>query len=40
LAAKAIELGFCQSISHSTVKEVLKKTDSNRTVRSCGASGR
>ncbi len=25
LADKAIELGFCQSISHSTVKEVLKK---------------
>jgi transposase len=25
LADKAIELGFCESISHSTVKEVLKK---------------
>ncbi len=40
LADKAIELGFCQSISHSTVKEVLKKTDSSRTSRSRGASGR
>jgi transposase len=38
LADKAIELGFCESISHSTVKEVLKKTDSNRTARSRGAS--
>jgi putative transposase len=26
LADKAIELGFCDSISHSTVQEVLKKT--------------
>jgi hypothetical protein len=40
LADKAIELGFCDSISHSTVQEVLKKTVSNRTVRSRGASGR
>jgi putative transposase len=40
LADKAIELGFCESISHSTVQEVLKKTDSSRTVRSRGASGR
>ncbi len=31
LADKAIELGFCESISHSTVKEVLKKTSSLRT---------
>jgi transposase len=40
LADQAIELGFCESISHSTVQEVLKKTDSNRIVRSRGASGR
>lgn len=40
LADKAIELGFCDSISHSTVQEVLKKTSSNRTARSHGASGR
>ena len=38
LADKAIELGFCATISHSTVKEVLKKTDSNHTSRSHGAS--
>lgn len=40
LADKAIELGFCQSISHSTVKEVLKKTVSNRIVNVRGASVR
>ena len=38
LADKAIELGFCETISHSTVKEVLKKTDFNHTSRSHGAS--
>jgi putative transposase len=38
LADKAIELGFCETISHSTVKEVLKKTVSNHTSRSYGAS--
>jgi transposase len=37
LADKSIELGFCDTISHSTVKEVLKKTDSNRTSSSRGA---
>jgi transposase len=40
LADKAIELGFCESISHSTVKEVLKKTDSSHTARNHGASER
>jgi len=40
LADKAIELGFCESISHSTVKEVLKKTVSNRTAESRGASAK
>ncbi len=40
LADKAIELGFCESISHSTVKEVLKKTLSSRTANARGASGR
>ncbi len=40
LADKAIELGFCDTISHTTVQEVLKKTDSSRTSRSRGASGR
>lgn len=40
LADKAIELGFCESISHTTVQEVLKKTGSSRTVSGRGASGR
>jgi len=40
LADKAVELGFCESISHATVKEVLKKTASNRTANAPGASGR
>lgn len=40
LADKAVELGFCESISHETVKEVLKKTASNRTATGRGASAR
>lgn len=40
LADKAIELGFCETISHSTVQEVLKKTDCSRTAGSRGASAR
>jgi transposase len=40
LADKAIELGFRESISHSTVQEVLKKTDSNHTAKGRGASAR
>ncbi len=40
LADKAIELGFCESISHSTVNEVLKKTLSNHTGNGRGASER
>lgn len=31
LADKAVELGFCDSISHNAVKEILKKTGSLRT---------
>lgn len=31
LADRAIQLGFCESISHNAVKEILKKTDSSRT---------
>ena len=31
LADKAVELGFCEQISHTTVGEILKKTNSNRT---------
>lgn len=40
LADKAVELGFCESISHETVKEVLKKTSSNHTAKDRGASAR
>lgn len=40
LADKAVELGFCESISHETVKEVLKKTGSSHTARGRGASER
>jgi putative transposase len=40
LADKAIELGFCESISHETVNVVLKKTDSNHTAKGRGASAR
>lgn len=40
LADKAVEFGFCDSISHETVKEVLKKTDSNHTASGRGASER
>lgn len=31
LADRAVELGFCESISHNAVKEILKKTGSSRT---------
>ncbi len=31
LADTAVELGFCDSISHTTVKAILKKTRSSRT---------
>ena len=31
LADKAVELGFCESISHTAVKKLLKKTASSRT---------
>jgi putative transposase len=31
LADKAIELQYCQAVSHNAVKEILKKTNSNRT---------
>lgn len=30
LADKAVEFGFCESISHNAVKEILKKTNSSR----------
>lgn len=31
LADRAVQLGLVESISHNAVKEILKKTDSNRT---------
>lgn len=31
LADKAVELGFVETISHTAVKKILKKTDSSRT---------
>jgi transposase len=40
LADKVVELGFCESISHETVKEVLKKTGSSHTANAPGASAR
>jgi transposase len=40
LADKAVEPGFCESVSSQTVKEVLKKPVSNRTASAPGASER
>ena len=40
LADKAVELGFCESISHETVNVVLKKTASNHTAKGRGVSAR
>lgn len=40
LADKSVELGFCESISHETVNEVLKKTGSSHTAIRRGASAR
>jgi len=31
LADKAVELGYCETISHNGVKQILKKTSSSRT---------
>jgi putative transposase len=31
LADKAVELQYCEAVSHNAVKEILKKTNSNRT---------
>ena len=40
LADKVVELGYCEDISHTVVRRVLKKTKSSRTSRKRGASGR
>ena len=37
LADKAVELGFVETISHTAVRKVLKKTASSRTAPSSGA---
>lgn len=37
LADKAVELGYCETISHTQVSKILKKTNSNRTSRKLGA---
>jgi putative transposase len=31
LADKAVELGYCETLSHTTTRQMLKKTNSNRT---------
>jgi len=31
LADKGVELGYCESLSHTTVRKILKKTNSSRT---------
>ena len=40
LADKVIELGYCEEISHTQVRKILKKTNSSRTSKKRGASGR
>ena len=40
LADKVVELGYCQSLSHTAAHRILKKTNSGRTSRRPGASGR
>ena len=37
LADKAVELGYCENISHTQVSKILKKTISSRTSRKPGA---
>lgn len=40
LADKAVELGYCQSLSHTQARTILKKTRSSRTSSAPGASRR
>jgi len=40
LADKVVELGYCDDISHTQVRRVLKKTSLSRTSKKRGASGR
>jgi putative transposase len=40
LADKVVEAEFCETISHTQVRKILKKTNSNRTSSRLGASAR
>ena len=40
LADKAVELGYCDHISHTQVHKILKKTNSNRTSKRAGVLGK
>ena len=40
LADKAVELGYCESLSHTQARAILKKTRSGRTSSAPGVSGR
>jgi putative transposase len=40
LADRAVELGYCESLSHTKARQILKKTVSSHISRSNGASGR
>lgn len=40
LADKAVELGYCESLSHTQVRTILKKTPSSRTSNAPGVSVR
>ena len=40
LADKAVELGYCLSLSHTQARKILKKTRSNRTSSALGVSAR
>ncbi len=40
LADRIVELGYCARVSHTQVAKVLKKTNSNRTSRRGGVSGK
>ena len=40
LADKAVELGYCERLSHTKARRVLKKTNSGPISRSSGVSGR
>lgn len=40
LADKVVELGICEELSHTEVAKILKKTNSSRTSKKRGASGK